>query len=155
MKYEVYTDGSCWPNPDGVGGWACKVIHDNDELEFYGGENFTTNNRMELRAIIEGLSYTPKNSEVIIYSDSTYCVDSIMTWMKHWVEEGFPSRTNDDLLKEIYDLMKERKVKAVWIRGHNGNEHNERVDMLANKARKEFEEEELERLTKEEMGFNF
>lgn len=147
MKFKIYTDGSCWPNPDGVGGWAYKVMSKESSYSDSGGENFTTNNRMELMAIIMALESLPDNSNVEVHSDSKYCVNSVNHWIYGWVDKNFEDVKNADLMKRIYGLLLNHKVKAFWVKGHNGHSDNEEVDKMAEEARLAFEEEEIERLT--------
>lgn len=147
MEYIIYTDGSCYPNPDGVGGWAYKIIADNEVLYGYGGDNFTTSNRMELTAIIKALEIIPRKSKVEIFSDSKYCVNSISTWIWGWAKYDFAGKANSDLMRQLYNLICDIDVTINWVKGHNGDKHNEEVDHLAEQARIEFEEYEIERLT--------
>lgn len=147
MKYEIYTDGSCYPNPDGVGGWAFKVISQKESFSDSGGDNHTTNNRMELMAILKGLEVIPHSSNVYIYSDSKYCVNSINYWIWGWVGKNFEDVKNADLMQSLHEAMlKHNKVVAYWVKGHNGHPENEEVDKMAEEARIAFEEEEIERL---------
>lgn len=120
----IYTDGSCLSNPGGKGGWAAVII-DEKKLEWLisGNDNSTTNNRMELQAVIEALDFLEDNDECIIFSDSQLVINcAIGKWKRN---------ANKDLW-EIYDLKsKNKKISYEWVKGHNGNEYNELVDNVA------------------------
>lgn len=118
----IYTDGACSGNP-GPGGWGAIVVRDGEELELKGGADETTNNRMELTAAIEGLECTIENTEITVHSDSQYLVN---TMTKNWKRN-----TNHDLWQRLDDLVSNRKVNWVWVRGHDGHPQNERADKLA------------------------
>jgi len=119
----VYTDGSCLCNPGGAGGWAVVVLTDEGQIEKCGGVYSSTNNRMELRAILEGLRATADAGSVLVCSDSEYAINtSCGIWRKN---------TNFDLHKQISEVSSGRKIKYRWVRGHNGNRYNERCDTLA------------------------
>lgn len=121
-KIIIFTDGACKGNP-GPGGWAAIVRTDQSEKELKGYDPDTTNNRMELTAAIKGLEYSPEGSSVIIYSDSSYLVN---TMLKDWKRSA-----NLDLWSEIDNLISVRSVGWEWVRGHNGHPDNERADRLA------------------------
>jgi ribonuclease HI len=121
---DIYTDGSCTPNP-GRGGWAYVIPRHGIEKSGYVAD--TTNNRMELMAIREALKDpTDPQGTVVIYTDSQLCIYTITGKWK--------SKKNRDLILECRALIGDRKVTFTWVRGHNGNKHNERCDFLANKA---------------------
>lgn len=139
-----YTDGSCSPNP-GSGGWAVIAVHD-DSQRFvnYGKEPNTTNNRMELTAIIEALKMvrTIKGEEVkhTIFTDSNLCRQTICLWATRWESLGWrkPDQSipsNLDLVKQAYHLYKSLDIQIEWVPGHKGDKWNEEVDKLANFAR--------------------
>lgn len=145
MEIIIYTDGSAWPNP-GPGGWA--AIIDNEEIS--GSEKQTTNNRMEITAVLRSLKHVPLNSSLKIHSDSQYVVNSIGCWAKgkptkegwmiRWEKRGWTKREgellNVDLWKEVHALVKQHEsVELIWVRGHNNDALNERCDELALKAR--------------------
>lgn len=121
-EIEIFTDGACKGNP-GPGGWAAIVRTDKFEKELKGYDSATTNNRMELTAAIKGLEYSPEGSSVIIYSDSSYLVN---TMSKDWKRGA-----NLDLWSEIDQLISSRTVQWEWVKGHNGHPDNERADRLA------------------------
>lgn len=135
-KVEIYTDGACSGNP-GVGGWGAILSYKGVEKEFSGGEVDTTNNRMELTAIIEGLSALKEKCEVTLYSDSSYSVNPFLEgWIDGWVLSGW--RTADkkpvknlDLWQKLYELTNKHVVNFVKVKGHADNEKNNRCDAIA------------------------
>jgi ribonuclease HI len=131
MTIEIYTDGACRGNP-GPGGWGVLLRYKGVEKELSGGEKETTNNRMEMMAVIEGLSALKKPGEVKLYTDSQYVQRGVTEWMKGWKAKGWPTRIkNQDLWLRIDALIQVHKVEFIWVRGHDGHEENERVDKLA------------------------
>jgi ribonuclease HI len=130
---KIYTDGSCFPNPNGCGGWAFIVV-DNNRVVYrgFGNDKSTTNNRMELTAIIEALEWVGVR-QATIYSDSQYSINSIVVWYDGWVKRNtLDKKANTDLIGYANELYKERNVKIEWVRGHDGNEYNEMADELCN-----------------------
>jgi len=139
MKYKIYTDGACTGNP-GPGGWGA-VIFDQDDKQrnISGSEKNTTNNRMELLAAIMSLKKIKSNSEVIIFTDSTYVKNGITEWMKNWKKNGWKNSNkkpvkNKDLWVKLDKLCKANNVSWKWIKGHSTNEFNNLADELATKA---------------------
>jgi ribonuclease HI len=139
-KISIYTDGACKTNP-GKGGWGVFVENYNEKL--YGGEFYTTNNRMELTAVIESLKYLKKKNiyeSCTIYTDSQYVYNGITKWRQNWKRNGWKntkkqSVLNYDLWKQLDVLVEEsQNVSFVWVRGHDGNCGNEMADMLANQG---------------------
>ena len=131
MSVEIFTDGACSGNP-GPGGWAALLRYNGHEKELSGGEPETTNNRMEMMAVIQGLAALKKPSVVTLYTDSQYVQRGVTEWMAGWKAKGWPARIkNQDLWLRIDSAMQVHKVKFVWVRGHDGHEENERVDKLA------------------------
>ncbi len=131
MSVEIFTDGACSGNP-GPGGWAALLRYKTTEKEISGGERETTNNRMEMMAVIEGLAALTKSSKVTLYTDSQYVQKGVTEWMKAWKAKGWPSRIkNQDLWLRIDEQVTKHDVKFVWVRGHDGHAENERVDKLA------------------------
>jgi ribonuclease HI len=130
MSIRIYTDGACEPNP-GYGGWGVVILYPGgNKKELYGNRSNTTNNRMELLAVIKGLQYV-ENEEIIIYSDSQYIVNGINSWLDSWKRKGKKMK-NMDLWDELYELKKKFKyVEAKWVRGHTGDCYNERADQLS------------------------
>ncbi len=111
------------------------------EKEISGGEPMTTNNRMELMAVIEGLKALKEPCDVTIYSDSSYVVKAINEWLKDWVKRDFKKVKNPDLWRAYLEAAKPHRVKAVWVRGHNGHPENERCDELARRSAEKFKEQ--------------
>lgn len=132
----IYTDGSSLGNP-GPGGWGVVLEYQGREKELSGGEPATTNNRMELTAIIEGLSALKEPCEVTLYSDSQYAVKAIeQGWAKQWRQNGWKKADkkpalNADLWQRVLDLLEQHTIHLVWVKGHAGNPKNERCDVLA------------------------
>ena len=142
-KIDMYTDGACSGNP-GPGGWGTILKYNGHERELSGGERETTNNRMELTAVIMGLKALKEPCEVTIYSDSKYFIDSVEKgWVYGWEKKGWMRNSkepalNSDLWKEILLLLKIHKCSLVWVKGHNGHPENERCDGLAVAESKKF-----------------
>lgn len=137
-KVTVYTDGGASGNP-GPGGWGAVLISGKHRKEMNGGFRLTTNNRMELLAVIKALE-AMKNpgTEVTIYSDSKYVVDAVTKkWVFGWIKKGFKGKKNPDLWKRFLKIYAVHKVDFVWVKGHAGNELNERADRLAVSAYEE------------------
>ena len=135
---EIYTDGASSGNP-GPGGFGVILRSGKHYKELSAGFRKTTNNRMELLAVISGLEAikTP-NQDVTIYSDSKYVIDSIeKRWLQGWVAKGFAGKKNKDLWLRYLAISKMHKIKFVWVRGHNGHPENERCDVLAVTAGKQ------------------
>ncbi|MFY0650524.1 MAG: ribonuclease HI [Cyclobacteriaceae bacterium] len=131
----IYTDGSSRGNP-GPGGFGTVLISGQYRKEISGGYRKTTNNRMELLAVIVGLEALKKTgNEVVIYSDSKYVVDSVEKgWLWGWVKKNFKGKQNPDLWKRFIPVYKLQKVKFKWVKGHAGIPENERCDQLAVEA---------------------
>ena len=139
MKYKIYTDGACSGNP-GPGGWGA-VIFDQDDKQknISGSEKNTTNNRMELLAAIMSLKKIKTNSEVVIFTDSTYVKNGITEWMKNWKKNGWKNSSkkpvkNKDLWVKLDKLCEANSVSWKWVKGHSTNEFNNLADELATKA---------------------
>jgi ribonuclease HI len=137
-KIEIYTDGAARGNP-GPGGYGIVLKYGNHRKEISRGFKYTTNNRMELLAVIvalEQLKY--KRSEVVLYSDSTYVCNAINKgWINVWEKKGFRKTKNPDLWKRFLKLFRDHNVQLVWIKGHSENPDNEICDQLAVTALKE------------------
>lgn len=143
-KVTMHADGSCIGNP-GPGGWGAILSLGNVDKEFSGGEPHTTNNRMEMRAIIEGLSALKERCDVTVISDSKYVIDNIRS-LNTWKSRGWRTSTNKpvknkDLWESLDELCIHQQVTFQWVRGHDGHEGNERADKLANGAAKIAEKE--------------
>lgn len=128
----IYTDGACSGNP-GPGGIGVILMYKDKVKEISEGYKHTTNNRMELRAVIRGLQMLKKKGLTIeVYSDSKYVVDSVEKgWVFNWEKKGFVGRANTDLWKKFLELYDEHNVKFIWVKGHASNEFNNRCDVLA------------------------
>ena len=135
-KVEIYTDGACSGNP-GAGGWGVILRGNGVEKELSGGQANTTNNRMELTAVIEALKALTKSCELIIYTDSRYVMDGVTKWLPNWQNNGWRTANkktpvkNIDLWQSLESLIQKHQIKWVWVKGHNGHAENERVDELA------------------------
>ena len=135
---EIYTDGAASGNP-GPGGYGVILRSGSHYKELSGGFRMTTNNRMELLAVIEGLQTIKKpGAQVTIYSDSKYVVDSVeKKWVFGWVKKGFKDKKNKDLWMRYLAVHKLHDIKFIWIKGHNDHPENERCDVLAVAASKD------------------
>jgi len=129
-KVTLFSDGSALGNP-GPGGYGTILRFGNVEKEIVGGEEHTTNNRMELLAVIEGLKALKESCDVEIVSDSSYVVKGINEWLSSWIARNFKKVKNPDLWQQYIDVSRTHKVNATWVRGHDGHEENERCDILA------------------------
>lgn len=143
-QVKLYCDGSCLGNP-GPGGWSyllrTQTVDGFVEKEASGAETLTTNNRMELVSVIEGLSNLLYPCDVLLYSDSQYVVKGIQCWLEGWKRKGWLKADgkqviNLELWQALDNQLKVHKVEATWVRGHNGHAENERVDYLAREAAK-------------------
>ncbi|MCR2804457.1 ribonuclease HI [Paenibacillus soyae] len=135
----IYTDGACSGNP-GPGGWGAVLFYGGHRKEISGGEKATTNNRMEIQAVIEGLSLLKEPCTVKVYSDSAYVVNCFQKgWIHGWLRNGWKNSKKDpvenqDLWKQLWELMKQHSVEYVKVKGHSDNEWNNRCDELAREA---------------------
>lgn len=135
-EVKAFTDGACRGNP-GPGGWGVLLQSKHGEVrELFGGERHTTNNRMELIAAIRALEALKKPTQVALYTDSQYVKNGITVWLRGWVKNGWLTSgkqpvKNKDLWLELDRLTKQHDVTWHWVRGHAGNEGNERADQLA------------------------
>jgi ribonuclease HI len=135
---QIYTDGACRGNP-GPGGWGALLKFGSKEKQLYGGESLTTNNRMELRAVIEALSALKRPCNVSVTSDSTYVLKGINEWLPNWKKRGWITSgkkpvKNEDLWKSLDSLKSVHNIEWHWVKGHSGHLENELVDQLANKG---------------------
>lgn len=142
-KVKVYTDGSCLGNP-GPGGWACVVIESGKVSQFSGGAVNTTNNRMELMAVINALTYLKEPSSVTLYSDSQYVIRAFKEgWLEKWQRNGWNNTTgevkNKDLWKLLYILAGKHEIEWNWVKGHAGDKYNEICDTLAVTAARHYQ----------------
>ncbi|MDR0479528.1 MAG: ribonuclease HI [Burkholderiaceae bacterium] len=139
-RVQIFTDGACKGNP-GPGGWGALLRADAREKELWGGEPLTTNNRMELMAVIEGLSALKRPCEVALYLDSQYVHQGITQWLSGWKAKGWRTANkqpvkNVDLWQRLDALVSGggHRIAWHWVRGHAGHEGNERADVLANRG---------------------
>ena len=142
-KVEIFTDGACSGNP-GPGGWGTILRYNGHEKELSGGSAETTNNRMELTAVIEGLKALKEPCEVVLTTDSQYVCNGITKgWAEKWKKNNWikPDKTpakNPELWDELLNLLQKHSVRFVWIKGHNGHSENERCDRLAVKETQKY-----------------
>jgi ribonuclease HI len=132
---DLFTDGACRGNP-GPGGWAVLLRMGDRVREIAGGETATTNNRMELKAAIEGLKALKRPCRVAIHTDSTYVRDGITRWVHGWLNNGWRTANrkpvkNADLWQELLDAVEPHRIEWHWVKGHSGHPENDRVDALA------------------------
>jgi ribonuclease HI len=132
-KLIIYTDGACKGNP-GIGGWGAILMYGNKSKEIYGYAPETTNNRMELSAVIEALKAIKRSCPITIFTDSQYVKRGITEWIDGWIKKNWKNVKNVDLWQELYPLNKQYDIDWQWVRGHNGDKYNERADELANLA---------------------
>ena len=137
-KVEIYTDGACSGNP-GPGGWGVYLLYGKHTKELSGGELETTNNRMEMRAVIEALNALKKRSKVILYTDSKYVMHGITEWMEGWKARNWKTAAkkpvkNVDLWQQIDQAIQHHDIEFVWVKGHAGDHGNEKADELARKG---------------------
>ena len=134
---KVYTDGACKGNP-GPGGWGALIINNSEKKEIYGGENETTNNRMELSAVIEALKAIDSQAcPLTIFTDPTYVLKGMTEWIKGWKNNNWIASNkkpvkNKDLWLILDSLVSLYKIEWIWVKGHSGHPENERADYLAN-----------------------
>lgn len=134
----LYTDGACKGNP-GKGGWGVLMRYGSHEKELFGGEAHTTNNRMELTAIIQGLAALKRSCAVVIYTDSQYVKNGMEKWIHGWKKNGWKTASkqpvkNEDLWQQLDRLAAQHQIQWQWVRGHAGHAENERADALANQG---------------------
>jgi len=135
---EVYTDGSCLGNP-GTGGWAFQVFNEGTIINHFGYQLDTTNNQMELTAAIKALEFLQKESEIILFTDSTYVRNGITSWIVNWKKNNWKNSQRKDvknkILWEKLDVLNSQKnITWKWVKAHDINEHNNKVDLLAREA---------------------
>lgn len=133
---EMFTDGACKGNP-GPGGWGALLRYKNKEKNLYGGELNTTNNRMELMAVIEGLRSLTRSCEIVITTDSEYVKNGITSWIQGWKKRGWKTAArkpvkNEDLWRQLESEAAKHQIEWKWVKGHSGHRENELADELAN-----------------------
>ena len=142
---KIFTDGACKGNP-GIGGWGALLIQNEQLIEIFDGELVTTNNRMELIAVIEALNHAlSMNDDVQIYTDSSYVQKGIQEWIYNWKKNGWRSSNkkpvkNQDLWQKLDTLNSSLNVEWFWVKGHAGHAGNERADFLANEGVKKIQQ---------------
>jgi len=134
----VYTDGACRGNP-GPGGWGVSLKYNGQHKELFGAESETTNNRMELMAAIVALESLKRPCKVCIHTDSKYVLQGVTSWMSDWKKRGWKTAArkpvkNIELWKRLDAATNSHQIEWIWVKGHSGDEGNEAVDALANKA---------------------
>lgn len=137
-KIEIYTDGACKGNP-GVGGWGALLVAGNKEKELFGGEKDTTNNRMELMAVIQALGALKRPCQITLHTDSQYVLKGITEWITGWKAKGWKTASkapvkNVDLWQALDQAQATHQIEWKWVRGHTGHAGNERADQLANRG---------------------
>ncbi len=138
-KVVIYTDGACSGNP-GPGGWGAVLMYNDIKKEISGGKRDTTNNIMELTAVVEALKMLKYPCEVDLYSDSSYVVNAFdKGWINNWIQNNWKTSSKDpvknkEIWKELHSLIQIHKVKFIKVKGHSDNEYNNRCDELARKA---------------------
>ena len=135
IMINIYTDGACSGNP-GIGGWGVVILVNKQEILLNGGDQFTTNNKMELIAAIKALEYFETKKDLTIYTDSKYVMDGIESWIINWKKNGWKTSTkkivkNRELWMQLDDLISKHNVTWKWVKGHSGLEFNEKADELA------------------------
>ncbi len=135
---KIYTDGACKGNP-GVGGWGALLEINGTEKELFGGERLTTNNRMEMLAVIRALEALKRRCTVQLHTDSKYVQQGISEWIHGWKKNGWRTSAkkpvkNDDLWKVLDVLAQQHDIQWLWVKGHAGHHGNERADELANRG---------------------
>ena len=134
-KVVIFTDGACSGNP-GNGGWGASIEIDEKKIELSGSENNTTNNRMELKAVISALAYLRKKRDIILFTDSKYVMKGIQEWIQKWKTNNWKTSQkktvkNKDLWVELDSLTNKHSIQWEWVKGHSGNYGNEIADRLA------------------------
>ena len=137
-KIDIYTDGACRGNP-GPGGWGALLIYKDADKTIYGGEKNTTNNRMEMTAIIEALKIVKMDCEITLYTDSKYVMDGITKWLPNWKKKGWITSNkkpvkNKDLWQILEECISKQNIEWQWVKGHAGITGNEKADELANQG---------------------
>ena len=139
IRVEIFTDGACSGNP-GPGGWGALLRCRGVEKELSGGEKETTNNRMELTAVISALAALKPSCDISLYTDSKYVMDGITRWLPNWKKNGWKTSNkkspvkNVDLWQRLDELAGGHEIRWIWVKGHAGHAENERVDELARNA---------------------
>ncbi len=138
LMIDIFTDGACSGNP-GPGGWGAILRMDGQEQELFGGEAQTTNNRMEMMAVIEALKALETTATARVHTDSQYVQKGISEWIHNWKRRGWKTAAkepvkNADLWRELDQLASQHKIEWIWVKGHAGHVENERADVLARRG---------------------
>jgi len=139
-KVQIFADGACLGNP-GAGGWCAILRYKNKEKIIKGSKKQTTNNEMELTAVLEALKKLKEPCEVELYCDSKYVIDGISKWIENWVKNNWKNSSkkeiaNKKLWQELYKLKKIHKINPIWVKGHSGHKENELCDKIAKEEAK-------------------
>jgi len=129
----IYSDGACRGNP-GIGSWAATLEYQGHKKEIYGVEHDTTNNKMELTAVIRALECLKRSCDIIVYTDSQYVQKGITVWIHNWRKKNWHKVKNVELWQQLDQLASNHNISWQWVNGHSGNAGNEYVDYLCNKA---------------------
>jgi len=127
---QIFTDGSSLGNP-GPGGWCAILRYKTYEKILRGGEDYTTNNKMELKAVIEALKALKEPCEIELFSDSTYVLKGINEWLEGWIKKNFKNVKNPELWREFLEVSKPHIIHVNWVKGHSGHKENEICDKIA------------------------
>lgn len=135
---QIFTDGACKGNP-GIGGWGALMQYNGQTRELYGGVKLTTNNRMELLAVIRALEALTRSCKIHLHTDSTYVQKGISEWIHLWKKQNWRTSNkkevkNNDLWKQLDQLAQQHQIEWFWVRGHSGHDGNEQADKLANQG---------------------
>jgi ribonuclease HI len=135
---QIFTDGACKGNP-GIGGWGALMQYNGQTRELFGGVKLTTNNRMELLAVIRALEALTRSCKIQLHTDSTYVQKGISEWIHTWKKQGWRTSNrkqvkNNDLWKQLDQLAQQHQIEWFWVRGHSGHDGNEQADKLANQG---------------------
>jgi ribonuclease HI len=135
---QIFTDGACKGNP-GIGGWGALMQYNGQTRELYGGVKLTTNNRMELLAVIRALEALTRPCKIHLHTDSTYVQKGISEWIHLWKKQNWRTSNkkevkNNDLWKQLDQLAQQHQIEWFWVRGHSGHDGNEQADKLANQG---------------------
>ena len=135
---QIFTDGACKGNP-GIGGWGALMQYNGQTRELYGGVKLTTNNRMELLAVIRALEALTRSCKIHLHTDSTYVQKGISEWIHLWKKQNWRTSNkkevkNNDLWKQLDQLVQQHQIEWFWVRGHSGHDGNEQADKLANQG---------------------
>ena len=138
-QISLFSDGSALGNP-GPGGYGVILRYGDNERIIRGGEAHTTNNRMELRGVIEGLKALKEPCDVLVVSDSTYVLKGMKEWLPNWIKKNFKGIKNPDLWKEYIEVSAPHHISTQWVKGHNDHEENERCDQIAKEEAQKYKD---------------